>query len=87
MLFGVGFRENKNLIAIHDFNANIVSGSTIEVLSTSTNISVGDNILGRVIDAFGNPIDDSPTKLTLNDLWPMNGKPINPMKLMKHIPT
>ena len=76
----IGFRENKNLIAIHDFNANIVSGSTIEVLSTSTNISVGDNILGRVIDAFGNPIDDSPTKLTLNDLWPMNGKPINPMK-------
>lgn len=76
----IGFRENKNLIAVHDQNANLVSGSIIEAVSTSTNIEVGDEILGRVIDAFGNPIDEENNKITLNDQWPLNGKPINPMK-------
>ena len=36
--------------------------------------------MGRVIDAFGNPIDDENNKISLNDQWPLNGKPINPMK-------
>ncbi len=76
----IGFRENKNLIAVHDQNANLISGSIIEAVSTSTNIEVGDEILGRVIDAFGNPIDEENNKITLNDQWPLNGKPINPMK-------
>ena len=76
----IGFRENKNLIAIHDLNANVVSGSVIEVLETTNNITVGDKILGRVIDAFGNPIDEEPDPIILDDFWPLNGKPINPMK-------
>ena len=59
---------------------NLISGSIIEAVSTSTNIEVGDEILGRVIDAFGNPIDEENNKITLNDQWPLNGKPINPMK-------
>tara|TARA_B100000287_G_C20662500_1_gene790625 strand:+ start:722 stop:2038 length:1317 start_codon:yes stop_codon:yes gene_type:complete len=75
----IGFREKKNLIAIHDQNANLVSGSIIEVSSGSTNVEVGDNILGRVVDAFGNPIDEQ-NELSLNEIWPINGKPINPMK-------
>ena len=76
----IGFRENKNLIAIHDQNANLVSGSSVEVLRTSTDIIVGDSLLGRVVDAFGSPIDDNPKKLISNEFWPLNGKSINPMK-------
>ena len=60
----IGFKENKNLIAIHNQNANLVSGSCVEVLSTSTDVLVGNNLLGRVVDAFGNPIDDNKKKLT-----------------------
>ncbi len=76
----IGFRENKNLIAVHDQNANLISGSIIEAVSTSANIEVGDEILGRVIDAFGSPIDEENNKITLNDQWPLDAKPINPMK-------
>ena len=54
----IGFREKKNLIAIHEQNANLVSGSQIEVSSGSNDVKVGESILGRVVDAFGNPIDD-----------------------------
>ena len=75
----IGFRENKNLIAVHEQNANLISGSVIEALNTSSNVEVGEAILGRVIDAFGNPIDEE-RKISLNDQWPLNGKPINPMK-------
>ena len=49
-------------------------------MNTSSNIEVGDEILGRVIDAFGNPIDEEGNKISVNESWPLNGKPINPMK-------
>ncbi len=75
----IGFREKKNLIAIHEQNANLVSGSQIEVSSGSNDVKVGESILGRVVDAFGNPIDDK-LELSLNEKWPINGKPTNPMK-------
>ena len=75
----IGFREKKNLIAIHGQNANLVSGSLIQAVNTSANIEVGQNILGRVIDAFGNPIDNN-SDLFLNEVWPINGKPVNPMQ-------
>ena len=54
----IGFKENKNLIAVHDQNANLVLGSRVDALNTSNSIYVGENLLGRVIDSFGNPIDD-----------------------------
>ena len=75
----IGFKENKNVIAVHSQNANIVLGSAINVLNASTNINVGDEILGRVTDAFGNPIDNVEKSIFTNDIWPINGKPINPM--------
>ena len=75
----IGFREKKNLIAIHEQNANLVSGSQIEVSSGSNDVKVGQSILGRVVDAFGNPIDDQ-LELSLDERWPINGKPTNPMK-------
>ena len=74
----IGFREKKNLIAIHDQNANLVSGSLIEVSHNTTDIEVGLNILGRVTDAFGKPIDEK-NELLLNEKWPIGGKPVNPM--------
>ena len=75
----IGFKENKNLIAVHDQNANLVLGSKVDALNTSNNIYVGENLLGRVIDSFGNPIDNK-KKLSLSEKWPLNGKPINPMQ-------
>ena len=75
----IGFKENKNVIAVHSQNANIVLGSSINVLNASTNINIGDEILGRVTDAFGNPIDNAEKNIFTDYIWPINGKPINPM--------
>ena len=75
----IGFKENKNIIAVHEMNANIILGSTIKVLNSSNDINVGSHLLGRVVDAFGKPIDGVTILLTQDETWPINGKPINPM--------
>ena len=74
----IGFRDQKNLLAIHDQNANIVSGARVIVIDAGVNISVGKNLLGRVIDAYGKPLDGR-NEIITNELWPINGKSINPM--------
>ncbi len=75
----IGFKEKKNIIAVHEQNANIVLGSSIKVLNSSNNVGVGDNLLGRVIDAFGNPIDGNKDEIESSEMWPINGKAVNPM--------
>ena len=45
----------------------------------SNNVKVVKNILGRVVDAFGKPIDNE-SELILNENWPIQGKTINPMQ-------
>ena len=74
----IGFRDNKNLLAIHNQNANIIAGAIVEVIDSGVNIEVGENLLGRVIDAFGNPMDGKGL-IVGNSKWPINGKNINPM--------
>lgn len=74
----IGFRDSKNLLAIYDQNANIVCGGIVEVLDSGINIEVGKNLLGRVIDAHGNPIDGK-SQIECNENWPINGTSINPM--------
>ncbi len=75
----IGFKENKNIIAVHQQNANIVLGSSIKILNSSNDVEVGFNLLGRVVDAFGKPIDGSLANIDSDEMWPLNGKPINPM--------
>ena len=74
----IGFRDHKNLLAVHNQNANIIAGAIVEVIDSGVNIEVGENLLGRVIDAFGNPIDGKDL-IVGNSKWPINGKNINPM--------
>ncbi len=75
----IGFRENKNIIAVHEQNANIVLGSSIKVLNSSNDVNVGPHLLGRVIDSFGKPIDSGEEIFESTETWPINGKPNNPM--------
>ncbi len=75
----IGFKENKNIIAVHQQNASIVLGSSIKVLNSSNDVGVGSNLLGRVIDAFGDPIDGETDLDLLTETWPISGKPVNPM--------
>ncbi len=74
----IGFKDKKNLLAIHDQNANIVSGAKVVVVDSGVNIGVGSNLLGRVINAYGEPLDGK-TKIFNKEIWPISGKSINPM--------
>ena len=75
----IGFKENKNIIAVHEQNASIVLGSSIRVLNSSNDINVGSHLLGRVLDAFGKPLDGGENIIDSGEVWPIKGKPTNPM--------
>jgi flagellum-specific ATP synthase len=42
-------------------------------------IDIDNTLLGRVTDAFGNPLDDKPLE-KINNKWPLMGKVMNPLK-------
>ena len=74
----IGFREKKSYCypwSKCKFSFRFINWS----ISRKYRVEVGQNILGRVIDAFGQPIDDN-NELFLNETWPLSGKNINPMK-------
>ena len=74
----IGFRNNKNLIAMHQLDSNVKIGSKVCLISDGINLSVGDELLGRVLDGMGNPLDNKKEVIT-NETWPLYGKMINPL--------
>ena len=53
----IGFRNNKNLIAMHQIDNNVKIGSKVKLINDGLNIPVGEQLLGRVLDGMGNPLD------------------------------
>ncbi len=78
----IGFRNNKNLIAMHQLDSNVKIGSKVRLISDGINLSVGDELLGRVLDGMGNPLDNKKEVIT-NEKWPLYGKTINPLQRNK----
>ena len=78
----IGFRNEKNLIAMHQSDSNVRIGSKVRLISDGINVSVGKELLGRVLDAMGNPLDDK-KRLITNEKWPLYGKTINPLQRNK----
>ncbi|MAH89553.1 MAG: flagellum-specific ATP synthase FliI [Pelagibacterales bacterium] len=78
----IGFRNNKNLIAMHQLDSNVKIGSKVRLISDGINLSVGDELLGRVLDGMGNPLDNKKEVIT-NETWPLYGKIINPLQRNK----
>lgn len=57
----------------------LTSGSTVVALGSRATIGVGEGLVGRVIDAFGRPLDGAgPPRLT--GARPLRGAPANPME-------
>jgi flagellum-specific ATP synthase len=74
----VGLRGGKVLLMPYGDLGGVGAGSEVIAQGRSSGIGVGEALLGRVIDAFGNPIDGKgPVKTT--DNYPMHAKPINPL--------
>lgn len=74
----VGFKKDRVLIMPYEEIQGISPGAKIIAQDTSSEILVSDNLLGRVIDGLGNPIDEKPLLLK-GSLIPLYRNPPSPV--------
>ena len=74
----VGFREGKTLLMPLGELRGVGLDSLIAVRREKATLGVGFELLGRVIDGLGHPIDDK-GPLHLNEEYPIYAAPVNPM--------
>ncbi|MEA3486399.1 MAG: flagellar protein export ATPase FliI [Thermodesulfobacteriota bacterium] len=75
----VGFRDKKVLLMPFGNLDSVGPGCRILSTGKKSNVKVGHNLLGRVIDGLGNPIDDRGS-IESEDEYPVYAEPINPLK-------
>ncbi len=56
----IGFRDNLTLLYSYSDLAGVRRGAKIELVKTTPWLAVGDELLGRVVNAFGQTIDAGP---------------------------
>lgn len=78
----VGFKEKKVLLMPLGEMEGIGPGSKVEALGITMQVTVGEELLGRVLDGLGNPIDDKEL-LNANKTYPVMAAPPNPLKRTK----
>lgn len=78
----VGIRNGKVLLMPYGDLRGIRSGSEIVATGRQVEIPVGEQLLGRVIDAFGNPIDDKDDgrRIQVDQYYPLFRDSLNPLK-------
>ena len=74
----IGFANGNNLMFCDQSAAPIEAGATVRVVPGGQHADVGPALLGRVIDAEGNPLDDRPHPKT-TEVWPLAGHLMNPL--------
>ena len=74
----VGFRGNRTLLMALDADAPHSAGARVEPDRRGGSVDVGETLLGRVMDALGNPIDGLGPIATA-ERWPLAGRRGNPL--------
>lgn len=74
----IGYAEGRNMVFLDTPGAAIVAGASVRLRSGGRTASVGPALLGRVIDAEGQPLDGRPLPFC-PDEWPLAGKTMNPL--------
>ncbi|MGN0620655.1 MAG: FliI/YscN family ATPase [Porcipelethomonas sp.] len=74
-----GFKENKVILMPYSDTDGIGYGSLVENTGAKLRINVSEAMIGRTVDALGNPID-SKGPLPEGILYSINGNPSNPME-------
>ena len=74
----IGFDGGQNLMSLYDINARVRLGARVSLRDEGRDIQVGPEMLGRVVDALGRPLDNRPLP-PMADRWPLSGKEINPL--------
>src|SRR5690349_22308916 len=73
----VGFREGTLLSVPLGDTAGVRPGDRVVARSGAVTIGVGMELLGRVVDALGRPLEGPP--LNLPTRYPLHPAPLNPM--------
>ncbi len=74
----VGFDAGSLLIMPEQGTRGVIRGARVHVDSRGTSPLVGEALLGRVVNAWGAPLDGRPAP-DVTRPWPLLGKPINPL--------
>jgi hypothetical protein len=68
----VGFRGERTLLVPLDADAPLENGIRVEPDSQANMVQVGEGLIGRVIDAMGQPLDRK-GPIIAGGVWPLNG--------------
>jgi flagellum-specific ATP synthase len=74
----VGYRDGRNLMFLTEPQAEILSGAPVWLIPGGQEVAVGHALLGRVIGASGEPLDEGPVP-ACTDRWPLLGRALNPL--------
>lgn len=75
----VGIKDGKVLLMPYSQLHGISLGSEVVATGRSSEVPVGQSLLGRVIDAFGCPLDGGP-EIVVKEFYPIFRDPINPLQ-------
>nr|WP_234697168.1 FliI/YscN family ATPase [Nitrosophilus alvini] len=73
----VGFKEQKTLLMSYDDTRGVKVGSFVEARLEPVSIGVGKELLGTVIDPFGNPLNKK--SIIYTNYYYLRNDPINPL--------
>ncbi|MDF2473323.1 MAG: fliI [Anaerocolumna sp.] len=74
----VGFKENRLLLMPLGTVEGIGIGSTVECAKEPLKVKVGENLLGKILDGLGTPLDN--TELEYETSYSVSAAPPDPMK-------
>lgn len=74
----IGFEDGRNLLFSNEPAAAIEAGAKVRVIPGGQHAGVGPNLLGRIVDGEGKPLDGLPSPDT-EDIWPLAGTLLNPL--------
>jgi flagellum-specific ATP synthase len=75
----VGFHGERSLILPFDSDAPVAAGSRVEPDGNGSLAQCGPALLGRVIDAHGQPLDGRGS-ISSRLTWPLAGRRVNPLR-------
>ncbi len=75
----VGFNDDTLYLMPFTEPNGIGPGARVTVLSNSANVNLGTDLLGRIIDGRGQPLDGKPAP-DCPDVLSLLGRPLNPME-------
>ncbi|MGD8911368.1 MAG: FliI/YscN family ATPase [Candidatus Thiodiazotropha sp.] len=74
----IGIKDGKVLLMTYGETRGIGIGSDVIATGKAVDVPVGEALLGRVIDAFGQPLDGKEA-LILRKSYPLYSEPMNPL--------